>query len=107
MQGMDGIEVYKEIKRINSHIPIIFNTAYPGEYDSMEILQTLHPFSYIIKGSKSRVLIDNVDSAVQYYKISLENITMVEILEATNKRLDKKLDSISNLDILKTFFVVL
>ncbi len=69
MDIKNGIDVYKEIKEINPAIPIIFNTAYPGEYKPLDLVQTLHPFAYIIKGTDPSILHDNISSAVKYYKL--------------------------------------
>lgn len=69
MNGKDGIEVYKELKIINSTVPIIFNTAFPGEYKPLDLLQELHPFGYIVKGSDPAILYDNIYSAVEYFNL--------------------------------------
>ncbi len=38
MDIINGIEVYKEIKKINPAVPIIFNKAYPGAYKSLDLI---------------------------------------------------------------------
>ncbi len=69
MDGKDGIEVFKELKKINPAVPIIFNTAFPGEYKPLDLLQEFHPFGYIVKGSDPSILYDNIYSAVEYYNL--------------------------------------
>lgn len=69
MDGKDGIEVYQELKAINPAVPIIFNTAYPGEYKPLDLMQKFHPFSYIVKGSDPAMLYDNISSAIEYFNL--------------------------------------
>ncbi|MDD5066703.1 MAG: ATP-binding protein [bacterium] len=69
MDDKDGIEIFQEIKKIEPSIPIIFNTAYPGEYKPLDLIQTLHPFGYIVKGSDPAILYDNLASAVEYRQL--------------------------------------
>ncbi len=80
MNGIDGIKVMELIKQIDITMPVIFNTAYPGEYAPLSIIQSLHPFSYNIKGSDPTILHDNIHSAVQYKKLLVEE-------EILNKKL--------------------
>ncbi|HMB00106.1 MAG TPA: hybrid sensor histidine kinase/response regulator [Spirochaetota bacterium] len=89
MDGKDGIELYKEFKKINPVIPIVFNTAYPGEYKVMELVQTLHPFGYIVKGSDPQILYDNLDSAIAHYKLTKEKDLLNEKLQRTVDNLKK------------------
>ena len=90
MDIKNGVDVYKEIKRINPIIPIIFNTAFPGEYKPLDLVQTLHPFGYIIKGSNPSILYDNIASAVKYYKLINEK-------DILNSRLRNNIADMRNL----------
>lgn len=90
MDGKDGLTVFNEIKALNPTLPVIFNTAYPGEYKPLEIIQSLHPFGYIIKGSDSNILYDNINSAVTYYKLHKEKNDI-------NCKLNEMVNSLRNL----------
>ena len=104
MDDKNGIDVYKEIKKLNPTIPVIFNTAYPGEYKPLDLVQTLHPFGYIIKGTNPSILYDNISSAIEYYKLINEkdilNIKLKNIISDLKKlhKASQKLTSILDRD---------
>lgn len=94
MDDRDGISVFEDIKKINPSLPVIFNTAYPGEYKPLDLLQTLHPFGYIIKGSDPSMLYDNIASAVEHYRLIKEKDVLNRRLKVLVEDL-KKLHSAS------------
>jgi DNA-binding NtrC family response regulator len=66
MDEMDGLTTCRRLRQAYPDLPIIFFTGHPGEYESLDVQQQLHPFSYIIKGTPHclEVLRDNLERAV-------------------------------------------
>lgn len=47
MNEMDGLITRRRLRQIYPDLPIIFFTGHPGEYESLDIQQQLHPLSYM------------------------------------------------------------
>lgn len=78
MAGMDGIEATREIRKILAKTPIIFYTAFPGEYDEREIDINEKPFDYIIKGGSLPRLRRSIKNAVKAYNLEVKSSTSSE-----------------------------
>lgn len=81
MPSVDGISAGRSIRRINPELPLIFFTAYSGEYDENEIERTEKPFDYIRKGDSSIELIRSVRNAVNLYMAQAEKPSLIEEAE--------------------------
>jgi class 3 adenylate cyclase len=69
MPGMDGLETCRRLQAMNPFVPIIFVTGHEGEYEPLHILQTYHPFSYVVKGGQNQILMESVHRAVEYVNL--------------------------------------
>ena len=69
MSVMDGIAAAREIIKMEAQIPIIFHTAYPGDYDEDEIDEQEKPFDYVQKGESISKLTRAVRNAVESYAL--------------------------------------
>lgn len=84
MSGMDGLETAREIRKTRPEIPIIFNTAYPGDYDENEIDASEKPYDYIEKLDESNTKLTRaVRNAVDHYRMLKEDLSLVEFAEKT------------------------
>jgi len=81
MPVMDGISTGRAIKQINSSIPIIFHTGYPGDYDEDKIDRDEQPFDYIQKGNSSTRLIRSVNNAVESYTTKQNQFDIIDDAE--------------------------
>jgi signal transduction histidine kinase len=88
MPGLDGLDTCRRLQEANPFTPIIFVTGHSGDYEPLNILQTYHPFSYIVKGSPSHLLIENLERAIQFVNLHRQNQRLV-------KELQKALDDLS------------
>ncbi|KAA3634415.1 MAG: sigma-54-dependent Fis family transcriptional regulator [Calditrichaeota bacterium] len=79
MEKMDGLETAAEINKIDSSIPIIFNTGYPGEYSEDKIKNELNPFDYIGKNERPTRLIESVRKAVFSHKLNSSKEELIEL----------------------------
>ncbi|MBD3258198.1 response regulator [candidate division GN15 bacterium] len=64
MTGIDGIETCRKIRALDTQLPVIFHTGYPGEYAEDEIDASEQPFDYVEKGRSVSALIRSVRNAV-------------------------------------------
>jgi len=67
MPGMDGIETGLKIRESYPEIPIIFHTAYAGDYDEDEIDVDTNPFDFVPKGNNVTRLFRSIRNAVSAY----------------------------------------
>jgi DNA-binding NtrC family response regulator len=49
MPGMNGIDAARRIRRLRPFTPVIFHTAYPGDYNEDQVDREEHPFEYVKK----------------------------------------------------------
>jgi len=82
MSGIDGIEAARQISNRRSDLPIIFHTAYPGEYDEDEIDEREQPFDYVVKGDPISRLTRSVRNAVETHRFRTDNSALIQLAEA-------------------------
>jgi two-component system response regulator AtoC len=73
MAKMDGLETAGQIKSVNSDLPIIFFTGYPGDYSEGQIDRKYHPFDYVIKNERPERLQRAVKNAVTFSRLRKES----------------------------------
>lgn len=78
MAEMDGITAGRKIREIRPDLPVIFHTAYPGEFEQDQITKELKPFDYVTKGSPTAHIIDSVKRAVQS---NIDSLVMIKEAE--------------------------
>ncbi len=79
MPDVDGLEVLKEIKRINDRIIIIMMTAYGSIESSVEAMK-LGAYDYILKPYELEEIKIIVEKALHYQDLSQEVISLKEAL---------------------------
>ena len=84
MEGMDGIEVLKSVKEIDSTIPVIVMTAYASQKTAIEALNK-GAFYYLIKRAKNEEIKMVIRNALDIHKVKNENMFL-------KKQLKKKSD---------------
>ncbi|OGI05880.1 MAG: hypothetical protein A2Y40_01205 [Candidatus Margulisbacteria bacterium GWF2_35_9] len=75
LPDIEGFEVFKRIKDINSNIPIIFITGYQSTYgDGFEVYKEYRPHGYIVKNHENEMnmIRDTLRNAVDSYRHILE-----------------------------------
>jgi len=75
MPGMDGIEVLRQIKKINPHAVIIIITAYASVESAISAMKT-GAFDYVQKPFKHDELILTIERALEHKKLQEENIRL-------------------------------
>jgi two-component system nitrogen regulation response regulator NtrX len=81
MPDMDGISAGRELRRLNPHLPVIFHTGYPGDYQEDAIDESEQPFDYVEKGKSATRLMRSVRNAVEAYHARRSDPTRLESLE--------------------------
>lgn len=69
MDKMDGLQTATKIREINTDIPIIFYTGYPGDYSETKIQREHQPFDYVVKNERPIRLQRAVKNAVDYHRL--------------------------------------
>lgn len=64
MPGMDGIDVLKQIRKIDSSIPVFIITAFSNE-ERFKIANKLNASGFIVKTSDLQKEIQNITSAIE------------------------------------------
>jgi len=77
MAKMDGLVTASVISKINSDIPIIFHTGYPGDYAEGDIEKGYHPFDYVRKNERPERLKRAVKNAVNYYQLKKSHVNLI------------------------------
>jgi DNA-binding response OmpR family regulator len=66
MLGIDGITIFKELKKFNKNLYIVFHSAYPGGAAQAEEADKLEHDGYIVKGEySSRELIAKLNKLIK------------------------------------------
>lgn len=81
MAKMDGLETARCIKKLNSQMPIIFCTGFPGEYSEDEIDSDHKPFDYISKQEGTTRLQRTVRNAVRMYQLKQKGTDLVTLAQ--------------------------
>ncbi len=75
MPGMDGIEVLRQLKKIDPHTIIIIITAYASVESAISAMKT-GAFDYIQKPFKHDELILTIERALEHKKLQRENLRL-------------------------------
>ncbi len=65
MPVMDGLETARRLRCLAADLPILFHTAYPGQYKEEEIDASEKPFEFLLKGESLTKLERAVRNAVE------------------------------------------
>jgi len=65
MPVMDGLEMIKEIRKINTTIPIIVTTAFGSQNEEVEKLKDMGMSAYIMKPVDIMKLLDTISGAIE------------------------------------------
>lgn len=99
LPDIEGFEVFKRIKDINSNIPIIFITGYQGTYgDGFEVYKEYRPHGYIVKNHENEMnmIKDTLRNAVDSYKRVLE-VEQAKQITDRNKMMAGLMHDLKNL----------
>ena len=77
MADLDGLQTATKIKEIAPDLPIIFHTAFPGEYSEEDIEQQFEPFDYVGKDERPARLQRAVRHAVKFSRYRKETVSLV------------------------------
>lgn len=77
-----GLDVFENIKKIDSELPVIFLTAYGTIDEAVEAMRK-GAFSYLTKPFDHRELVILVEKAVEAHNLSRENRRLKKMLEQT------------------------
>ncbi|MBW1858749.1 MAG: sigma-54-dependent Fis family transcriptional regulator [Deltaproteobacteria bacterium] len=80
MPVMDGIELLKQIKEKNPHLPVVMMTAYGTVEKAVEAMQ-LGAFNFIQKPFQNETLKQMVHKAISTYRVLKENRRLLRDLE--------------------------
>ena len=81
MPVMDGIELLKQIKGKNPHLPVVMMTAYGTVEKAVEAMQ-LGAFNFIQKPFQNETLRQMAHKAISTYKVFKENRRLLQDLES-------------------------
>jgi two-component system NtrC family response regulator len=80
MPVMDGIQLLKQIKEKNPHLPVVMMTAYGTVEKAVEAMQ-LGAFNFIQKPFQNETLKQMVHNAISTYRVFKENRRLLQDLE--------------------------
>ncbi|MBN2185448.1 MAG: sigma-54-dependent Fis family transcriptional regulator [Candidatus Krumholzibacteriota bacterium] len=81
MEGIDGIEVLKQVKEIDPNLPVIIMTAYASQKTAIEALN-MGAFYYLIKrAAKNEEIKMVVRNALDMHKVRNENVFLKKQLK--------------------------
>jgi DNA-binding NtrC family response regulator len=89
MKGEDGFHAYREMRKIDQMVPIIFHSAYQDVKDPYEIMNQYKPFAYLTKGGDLRELNRQLELAIDYYR---KHITMKAELNDKLKKMSEEVE---------------
>lgn len=78
MAQMDGLQTATRIKEITPDLPLIFHTAFPGEYSEEDIEQQFEPFDYVGKDERPARLQRAVRQAVKFSRYRKGTVSLVD-----------------------------
>jgi two-component system response regulator PilR (NtrC family) len=82
MAGMDGMEVLREIKRIDPTMPVVIMTAYASQKTAIEAVNQ-GAFHYLIKHAKNEEIKMVVRNALDMKRMRTENVLLKKQLKRT------------------------
>ncbi|MDI6786338.1 MAG: response regulator [bacterium] len=87
MPGLSGIDMFKEIKKINLDLPILMITGYPRMETAVELMK-LGAFAYISKPIELDKLYREIEVAIEKEKLIIKNKELFHNLQKANKELE-------------------
>ena len=79
MAGMDGLETASAINKIDSKLPIIFYTGYPGDFSENKIDRQYRPYDYVIKSDQPVRLYRTVRNAVDFRQLERKSTQLISM----------------------------
>lgn len=89
MKGEDGFYAYREIRKVDQGVPIIFHSAYQDVKDPYEIMNQYKPFAYLTKGGDLRELHRQIELAIEHYR---KHVLMKADLNDKLKKMSEEVD---------------
>jgi DNA-binding NtrC family response regulator len=83
MAGMDGMEVLREIKRLDPTMPVVIMTAYASQKTAIEAVNQ-GAFHYLIKHAKNDEIKMVVRNALDMKRVRTENVLLKKQLKKTS-----------------------
>ena len=80
MEGMDGIQVLAEIKKIDQNLPVVIMTAYASQKTAIEALNK-GAFYYLIKRAKNEEIKMVIRNALDMHRVRNENVFLKKQLK--------------------------
>ncbi len=80
MEGMDGIQVLAEVKKIDRNLPVVIMTAYASQKTAIEALNN-GAFYYLIKRAKNEEIKMVIRNALDMHKVKNENVFLKKQLK--------------------------
>ncbi len=68
MRGEDGFYAFREIRKIDALVPILFHSAYQDVKNAYEIMNVYKPFAYLTKGGDLGALHRQLELAIDYHR---------------------------------------
>jgi len=80
MEGMDGIQVLAEVKKIDHNLPVVIMTAYASQKTAIEALNK-GAFYYLIKRAKNEEIKMVIRNALDMHRVKNENVFLKKQLK--------------------------
>jgi len=91
MEGMDGLETLKELRKIDENLLAIIMTGYPTLESSIEALRS-GAYDYVVKPFKLGDLKATIDKAVKEYRLKMEIGELQERIKTIESELKRYQD---------------
>lgn len=92
MPGIDGLEVLRQIKKVNANTEVIILTGYGTIENAIEALKNDGAYDFITKPLEDiDQLIITVNKALERRSLSLDRISLIDKLKKTNKALQTEI----------------
>lgn len=88
MPGLSGIDIFKEIRKINPDLPVLMITGYPRMETAVELMK-LGAFTYISKPINLDALYREIEVALEKGKLIRKNRELFQNLQRVNKELEE------------------
>jgi len=80
MEGMDGIQVLAEVKKVDRNLPVVIMTAYASQKTAIEALNN-GAFYYLIKRAKNEEIKMVIRNALDMHRVKNENVFLKKQLK--------------------------